>query len=137
MTSSKKALLFCCICLFFASCSDNAIVRKNDKELSKVNCMRLVVFPPDRLLSDTAKKLYHFEDNCSYTLSISKKSGITCNSNYNVDKKVLSSFPSGYIRLDLTKNGDTIFSYYKDLTRKADKDDVEDAFEILKKSLKR
>ena len=81
------------------------------------------------------KQLYNFDDNCSYRLSISQKSGITCNSNQNADKKILASFPSGYIRLELTQDSKTIFSYYRDLTDKADKEDIQRAFERLQETI--
>ena len=118
-----------------SGCSDNATITESKEDLKDVNCMRLVVFPPDKFLSDIVQKLYDFDDNCSYRLSISQKSGITCNSNQNADKKILSSFPSGYIRLDLAKGSKTIFSYYRDLTHKADEEDVKKAFTTLQKHL--
>ncbi len=131
----KKSALFSLL-LILTSCSDNAVVRTDKKELENVHCMKLVIFPPDAILKSAAEKLYDFDEKCPYTLSLSQKSGITCNSNYNVDKKTLSTFPSGYIRMDLSKGSQNIFSYYKDLTHKADEDDVKDAFDALKKNLK-
>jgi len=98
--------------------------------------MKLIVFPPDKFLSEIVQKLYKFDENCSYKLSFSQKSGITCNSNQNADKKILANFPSGYIRLDLTKDSKTIFSYYRDLTDRADEEDVKKAFATLQKHLK-
>ena len=54
----------------------------------------------------------------------------------------ISSAKSGFqvctsfaLLLLLAGCSDNIFSYYKDLTHKADKDDVRDAFKALKKSL--
>ncbi len=124
--------VFLVIAVFvFTACSDNATVTQSKEELKNVNCMRLVVFPPDKFLSETVQKLYNFDENCSYKLSISQKSGIVCNSNQNVDKKILADFPSGYIRLDLTDGSKTIFSYYRDLTRRADKEDIKKAFKSL------
>ena len=82
------------------------------------------------------KQLYNFDDNCSYRLSVSQKSGIACNSNQNADKKILANFPSDYIRLDLTNSSKTIFSYYRDLTHKADEEDVQRAFERLQEVIK-
>ena len=127
--------LFITNILLLAACSDNATIKESKEDLKDVNCMRLVVFPPDKFLSETVQKLYDFDDNCSYRLSISQKSGIVCNSNQNADKKILANFPSGYIRLDLTKGSKTIFSYYRDLTHKADEEDVQRAFVRLQKYL--
>ena len=133
-----RALFITAILLLVTACSDNAMVKESKEDLKDVNCMRLVVFPPDKFLSDTVQKLYDFDDKCPYTLIISQKSGITCNSNQNADKKILANFPSGYIRLDLTKGSKTIFSYYRDLTDRVDKGDEEDiqrAFERLQETI--
>jgi len=121
------------VVFFFFGCSDddNATVIQSKQELQNVKCMRLVVFPPDKFLSDAAHKMYHFSKNCSYTLTLSQKSGIACNSNQNASQKILANFPSGYIRLELTKGDKTIFSYYKDLTHKVEKRDIQKAFETL------
>jgi len=129
--------IFILIVIFLLSaCSDNATIIESKEDLKDVNCMKLVVFPPDKFLSEIVQKLYKFDENCSYKLSVSQKSGITCNSNQNADKKILANFPSGYIRLDLTKDSKTIFSYYRDLTDRADEEDVKKAFAILQKHLK-
>ena len=122
--------------LLLTACSDNATIKESKEDLKDVNCMRLVVFPPDKFLSATMKQLYSFDDNCSYRLSVSQKSGITCNSNQNADKKILANFPSGYIRLELTQGSKTIFSYYRDLTHKVDEDDIQRAFERLQETIK-
>ena len=124
--------IFTLIILFsFTACSDNATITVSKVELKDVNCMKLVIFPPDKLVSETMQKLYKFDKNCSYRLSISQKNGIICNSNQNADKKILANFPSGYIRLDLIKDKKTIFSYYRDLTKRADEEDVKRAFNSL------
>ena len=115
-----------------AGCSDDASIRKSSKDLKDVTCMRLVVFPPDKFLTTTLQPLYNFDENCSYKLEVSQKSGIVCNSNQNADKKILANFPSSYIRLDLTKDCKNIFSYYRDLTHRATKEDVKKAFDTLK-----
>ncbi len=131
-----RALFIPTILLLLTACSDDATIKKSKEDLKDVNCMRLVVFPPDKFLSETMKQLYNFDDNCSYKLSVSQKSGITCNSNQNADKKILANFPSGYIRLELTKGSKTIFSYYRDLTHKADEEDVKEAFTSLLEKIK-
>ena len=129
--------IFVPIMLFLlTACSDNASIKQSKEDLKNVNCMRLVIFPPDKFLSETVEKLYNFDKNCSYTLSISKKSGIVCNSNQNADKKILANFPSGYIRLDLTNGSKSIFSYYKDLTHSANEDDIKKAFSKLQETIR-
>ncbi len=126
-----RSLFIPTILLLLTACSDNATITESKKDLKDVNCMRLVVFPPDKFLSETVQKFYDFDDNCRYRLFISQKGGIVCNSNQNANKKILANFPSGYIRLDLTKGSKTIFSYYRDLTHKADEEDVKKAFASL------
>ena len=121
--------------LFLIGCSDNATVVKYKKNPMPLKCLRLVVFPPDKLLSETLTKLYDFQDKCPYELQASRKSGIVCNSNQNADKKALSNFPSSFIRLDVYKTRQPIYSYYKDLTCKATQKDIEIAFKRLSKDL--
>jgi len=117
------------------ACSDNATVIKYDKNQTQLQCLHLVVFPPDKLISETLTKLYDFDANCPYELQVSRKSGIACNSNQNADKKALSNFPSAYIRMDVYKNRKPIYSYYKDLNCKVSKDIIKNAFKRLKSDM--
>jgi hypothetical protein len=116
-------------------CSDNATVVHYDKKETHLPCLSLTVFPPDATISTTLQSLYPFQQECPYELQASRKNGITCNSNQNADKKALSNFPSGYIRLDVYKKRTYIYSYYKDLTDKLTKEDITQAFERLKDDL--
>jgi hypothetical protein len=120
------------IVLFLMGCSDSATVVHYDKSLTHLPCLRLVVFPPDRLLSQTLTELYDFKRDCAYELQVSRKSGIACNSNQNADKKALSNFPSGFLRLDIYKNHKPIYSYYKDLNCAVKKEDIQRGFSRLK-----
>jgi len=115
---------------------DNVTITKSKQDLHNIDCMRLVVFPPNRFLETTMKELYNFDENCSYRLEISQKSGIVCNSNQNAAQKALSNFPSGFLRLDLYKKRKVIYSYYRDLTHKTTKEDVKKAFERLEQDIK-
>jgi len=116
-------------------CSDDATVIKNTTNENSISCLRLVVFPADKIVSNTLAKLYDFDENCSNELQVSQKSGIVCNSNQNADKKALSNFPSGYIRMDVIQNNKTIYSYYKDLTSKVSPNNVKSAFYRLQSDL--
>jgi hypothetical protein len=120
------------IVLFLMGCSDSATVVRYDKSLTHLPCLRLVLFPPDRLLAQTLTELYDFKRDCPYELQVSRKSGITCNSNQNADKKALSNFPSGFLRLDVYKEHKPIYSYYKDLNSAATKEDIQKGFNRLK-----
>jgi hypothetical protein len=130
----KKTTLFLLL-LLFSGCSDNATVIKTDPNLNHLACLKLTVFPPDAMISNTLKRLYHFTPTCSYELQVSKKSGITCNSNQNADTKALSNFPNGYIRIDIYKNRKVVYSYYRDLTTPVSKKIVTQAFQRVQKDL--
>ncbi len=131
-----KTIFIIIMIFLFTACSDNAIISKSKTELKNVQCMRLVVFPPNKFLSETMHQLYTFDEHCKYKLSVSQKSGIVCNSNQNTDKKILANFPSGYIRLNLSNGSKAIFSYYRDLTHRANKEDLKKAFKSLQIELK-
>jgi len=126
-----KFLAFAFI-VFLSACSDTAIVTKYDKNLKQLKCLRLVVFPPDKLISSTLTELYKFEENCEYKLQVSEKSSIVCNSNQNAVEKTCSNFPSAYIKLDVSRNKKPIYSYYKDLTSTPTKEDIQRGFLRLK-----
>ncbi len=131
-------LLFLFIPLFFLGCigDDDATINFYNKKKEHISCLKLVVFPPDAMISQTLKKLYRFDPNCPYELQASRKSGITCNSTYNVAEKTLSNFPSGYIRLDVyDKYQRPFYSYYKDMTQEVTPKDVKKAFLRLKEDI--
>ncbi len=132
----KISLLTLLLLTAFSGCSDDTTITKSEKDLHNVKCMRLVIFPPNKFLETTMNRLYNFDENCSYKLEVSQKSGIVCNSNQNADRKALSNFPSGFVRLDLYKGYKNIYSYYRDLTHKTTKEDLKKAFERLKQDIK-
>ena len=134
MTNKRLFLFTLLATLFISGCGDNATVTKNtDKK--HLECLQLTLLMPDALISNTLKSLYNFSENCPYQLQVSRKNNIVCNSNQNADRKALSNFPSGYIRMDVYKNHKPIYSYYKDLTCKVSQDDIESAFKRLKSDL--
>ena len=106
-----------------------------DKNFSNPSCLRLVVFPPDDSMQKSMNNLYNFTDDCDYSLEVSKKSGITCNSTHNTDKKTMGGFPSGYLKMDVKKDSKTLYSYYIDLKDAPTKSDFEKAFARVKKDL--
>ena len=130
-----KYLIF--LAFLFVGCGDKAIVHIYDKELLKdgVPCLKLVVFPPDKKAQTTLRSFYNFSDDCDFRLEISKKSGITCNSNQNSDKKALTNFPSSYLKMDVSRGRKVVYSYYIDLLDEVDEEDYEDAFVRVKKDL--
>jgi len=133
-----KYIIYGQLLLFaFSGCSDSAIVKTFDKDITtnKIPCLRLIVFPPDKVLEQTLQKLYKFTPDCEYRLEVSKKGGIICNSNQNAAKKTLSNFPSTYLRIDVTKENKAVYSYYIDLLDSVREDDVKNAFSRMKKDI--
>lgn len=130
-----KPLLLLLVSLFFISCSDDAMVNVFNEKIAKeeISCLRLVVF--DKNVKETLEELYSFDESCDKWLEVSLKSSITCNSNQNVDKKILSNFPSSYLRMQLYKGKTLFFSYYIDLEESVSKEDVKYAFLRLQKEL--
>ena len=118
-----------------SGCSDNAITKLYDENFSSPSCLRLVVFPPDDTIQNNMNELYSFENDCEYKLQVSKKGGITCNSTHNVAQKTVSSFPSGYLKMDIMKDSKTLYSYYIDLKNGPTKSDFKNGFKRLKKDL--
>ncbi len=127
----RKIFFILLAALLFSACNDKAIVSSSKQDLKDLNCIALAE-SNGKFVNSTLSKFYHFDKNCSNKLFVSQKSAIVCNSNQNVDKKILASFPSGYIRLELYHDKKLIFSYYKDLTHSVDEDDIKEAFDTLK-----
>jgi len=128
---------FVFLALLFIGCEDKAIVHIYDKELVKsgVPCLRLVIFPPDKKAQNVLEGLYDFSNDCDFKLEVSKKCGITCNSNQNSDKKALSNFPSSYLKMDVSKDRKVVYSYYIDLVDSVSDENYEDAFFRVKSDL--
>lgn len=120
-----------------SGCSDSAIVKVFDKDVEKkrLSCMRLIVFPPDKILESTLHNLYKFSLDCEYRLTVSKKGGIVCNSNQNAAEKTLTNFPSSYLRMDVKKDNKPVYSYYIDLLGNVTSEDVERAFFRVQKDI--
>ena len=125
------------VAIFFQACSDDASVNIFNKNITKtkLECMRLVVFPPNEMIESTLKSLYNFDSTCKTKLDVSFKSGITCNSSHNSDKKALSDFPSSYLKMQIM-NPNLAYSYYLDLTHDVEPKDVQNAFKRIEKDLK-
>jgi len=121
-----------------SACEDKSIITVYDKKAldDKLPCLKLVVFPPNQMTTTTLQNLYKFDKNCNFKLEVSQKSGITCNSNQNSDKKALSNFPTSYLNMTIRKNSKMIYSYYIDLTHKVNEDDLKKGFEKIKENLK-
>jgi len=132
----KNYILILCF-LLFVGCSDDSQVFIYDKSIldKKIGCLRLTVFPPNKMISETLENLYDFKQKCDYNLIISYKTGIVCNSNQNSDKKVVG-LPKSYLRMELKQHRALSYTYYKDLQNNVSKDDVVDGFNKLNEDLK-
>jgi hypothetical protein len=120
------------------SCGDdNAMVTVYDKSILKtpVSCMKLQVFPENKMIEETMRHLYHFDPSCSLKLNISYKNGITCNSTFNVQTKSMNGFPSSYLNMELREGLSLKYSYYIDLQEEVSPEDLEKGFERMKQDL--
>ena len=135
-TSSLKLLLFLPILLFFSACEDKAIVKIHHKKIleNKIECMQLLVFPPDENIEKTFHKLYPFKQECPLTLHISYKSSIVCNSTHNISQKA-KGMPSGYLRLELKEGKRLFYSYYIDLDKLLGEEQLQEGFSRLKSDI--
>ena len=135
MKTSLSLILFGTFML--TACNDDAITHVYHKEITKtpLTCMKLNVFPKDKQISDILKKQYTFSQTCAYSLDVSYKSDIKCNSSYNADRKALSHFPTSYLKMELRKGLSVQYSYYIDLDHKANRDDLIEGFHHLQSDL--
>ncbi|MFT7860718.1 MAG: hypothetical protein ABXS93_07260 [Sulfurimonas sp.] len=123
--------------LFLLGCSKEGEVYIQDQKIldTPIKCMRLVVFPPNKEFETTLRSLYSFEQNCSYELVLSYKTGIVCNSNQNYAKKT-AGLPSGYIRMEIKQEGHLAYTYYKDLKKTLDDEELLIGFKRIQEDLK-
>lgn len=122
--------------IFFSGCNDKSIAKLYDEEFSNPPCLRLVVFPPDEFIQNNMNTLYKFDESCEYKIVVEKKAGIICNSTHNVEEKTTSNFPSGYLKMDVTKGSKNLYSYYIDLKNSPSASDLKTAFKRIKKDIK-
>jgi hypothetical protein len=120
------------------ACSDKPIISVYDKSIldGGVECMRLVVFPPNKTIEETLQKEYSFDDGCDIKLMIATKGKIHCNSNQNSQTKAMGKMPDAYLRMDVLKGNKTLYSYYIDIKDEIKPLHVEDAFKRVSKDLK-
>ena len=129
-------LLF--LALLFSACSDNSIVTIYDKTVLEENekCVELIIFPPNKTIEETLKAQYTFKDNCALKFEVFTKGKIHCNSNQNSQTKAMGKMPSAYLRMEITKENNTLYSYYIDIKDEILPLHVESGFARMKKDLK-
>ena len=134
LKNNAQSVFSICLALFLSACDNtSALINFYDKSLrnKKLKCLSYIP-ASNKNLDLELLKLYKFSKNCPYTLELFYKNNIVCNSPYNVPLKVNSNFPSAYIKLEVRKGFKLEYSYYKDLTHKANLSDLKDAFNRLK-----
>ena len=133
----KFNFIILCSLLFLTACEEKVkplVVVKPNLALP-INCIKLDVLGLDKNYVSTLKGLYSFDETCDFTLSLSYKKDIVCNSTQNIQMKNMGKFPISYLKLKLRKGLETYYSYYVDLYTNVDSDDVIAGFTRLKKDL--
>ncbi len=102
----------------------------------KIPCLNLSLYPPDPTLEKALKKQYDFRADCPWRLVVKTKENIHCNSNQNSEKKALTAFPNSFLRMEIRKGFSLKYSYYIDLTKPADSQDILEGLEKIRSDLK-
>jgi len=133
-----KLSFFIFLSLFFISCSDNYLVKVYDKTILDENskCVKLIIFPPNKTIEQTLKAGYNFKNNCALKFEVYTKGKIHCNSNQNSQTKAMGKMPEAYLRMEITKENKTLYSYYIDIKDEILPLHVENGFARMKKDLK-
>ena len=132
-----KKYLYFTLLLFFVACEEKAkptVMISSDLK-RPISCMKLNRLSGDKELLSSLEKLYDFNQSCPFTLTLSSKKDIVCNSTNNVMSKNMGKFPKSFLKLELRKGLKVEYSYYVDLYSNVDEDDVKEGFERLKKDL--
>ncbi len=110
----KNTLFTITTLLLLTACDDKAMVTIYKKKITQhpISCMKLTVFPEEPMIIQTLKKRYPFNNDCDLTLDVSYKSGIKCNSRFNVATKTTTNFPNSYLKMELRRRLSLLYSYY-------------------------
>jgi hypothetical protein len=133
----QKLIFGTIIALILSGCDDGSIVTVYDKSIKNtpIECLRVSIMPPDKQIQRTIQSLYTFKDNCNYSLNITYKSSIVCNSPYNAAQKNLSAFPNSYLNMEIRKGMSLEYSYYIDLQHKPNSDDIQKGWHKITQDL--
>lgn len=128
-------LLFSAI--FFTACEEKLkpVVIIDPALTIPISCMHLDTLDVEPEMIETLNDLYPFDKACEFTLSVSYKKDIACNSSYNVQMKSVGRFPKSFLKLEVRKGLQQHYSYYVDLYNNVDEEDVEEGFLRLKRDL--
>jgi hypothetical protein len=133
----QKLFCSCIVALMLVGCDDGSIVTVYDKSIktTPIECLRVSIMPQDKQIEQSIKSLYSFKDVCNYSLNISYKSSIVCNSPYNAAQKNLSAFPNSYLNMEIRKGMSLEYSYYIDLQHKPNSQDIQKGWQQITKDL--
>ena len=132
-----KKYLYLIPLIFLIACEEKlkpSVIVSSDLE-RPINCMKLNQISDDKELLHYLENLYAFDDGCEWSLTLSSKKDIVCNSTNNMMTKTMGKFPKSFVKLELRQGMKPIYSYYVDLYSNADEDDVKEGFLRLKKDL--
>ncbi|SFV58897.1 hypothetical protein MNB_SV-12-1387 [hydrothermal vent metagenome] len=123
--------------LLFTACEEKLkpVVTINPKLKRPISCMKLNQINMEKEVLDTFNNLYDFNETCDLILSVSYKKDIVCNSTQNVNMKNMGKFPKSYLKLSLRKGLEIEYTYYIDLYKNVDKEDMKEGFARLKEDL--
>jgi hypothetical protein len=121
--------------VLFTACSDEYISQVHSRQIleKKITCLNLTISPSNFIFENALHEIYPFQKNCDLNLLVSYKESITCNSNQNSQQKALG-MTSSYLRMELKKERQLLYSYYKDLKNDIRSEDLADAFKVIQKT---
>lgn len=131
----RLSLLF--IIFILGGCEEKLkpVVTISPKLQLPIKCMKLNSINIDKNILTLFKSLYEFDESCPFTLTISYKKDIVCNSIQNIQMKSIGRFPKSYLKLALRRGIDMQYTYYIDLYNNIDKDDMIEGFSRLREDL--
>ncbi len=132
-----KKILYLITLILFIACEEKekpSVIISSDLK-RPISCMKLNKIGGDKELLESLEKLYDFNQSCIFTLTLSSKKDIVCNSTNNVMSKNMGKFPKSFVKLELRKGMKVEYSYYVDLYSNVDEDDIKEGFDRLKKDL--
>jgi len=132
-----KSLLLFMILWLFSACEEKAtpVITKSPNLTPPLNCLSLNSIDLDSEFNSTLQELYRFDPKCHWHLSVSYKRNIVCNSSYNAMSKNMGKFPKSFIKLEVRRGMEPLYSYYVDLYHNANREDLVMGMEQLKKDL--
>jgi len=132
-----QKILFLFVLFGLTSCTEKpkANIRMAKNLVHPIACMKLNSIGIEKEFLSTLEKLYSFDESCTMVLSVSYKKDIVCNSSYNSVAKSTGKFPKSFLKLELRKGLDVMYSYYIDLLDNVESTDVHDGFSRLKNDI--